>query len=88
MQQVLDMGYSITVSAAELFMRTLYTRLFAGADLSVAILHARTELYNYREIRAYYGQHIDLDDWLLPVFYQNQSVRLLPCNFTPEERAA
>src|SRR5258707_9648059 len=32
MQLVLAMGYSITVSAAELLMRTLYQRLFAGAD--------------------------------------------------------
>ncbi len=83
-QQVLAM----TVSAAELFMRTLYTRLFAGDDLPVAILHARTELYNHRERRAYYGQRIDLDDWLLPVIYQNQSMRLSPRDFTLEERVA
>ncbi len=87
-QQVLAMSYSITVSAAELFIRTLYTRLFAWDDLSVAILHARTELYNHRERRAYYGQRINLDDWLLPVIYQNQSMRLSPRDFTPEERAA
>src|SRR5579884_4283212 len=64
-QLVLAMGYSITVSAAELMMRTLYQKLFENDDLKVAIRHARTELYNHKERRAYYDQKIDLEDWLL-----------------------
>ena len=87
-QLVLAMGYSITVSAAELLMRTLYQRLFAGDDLSIAIRHARTELYNHKERRAYFDQQIDLEDWLLPVVYQNQPVQIQPREFTPEERNA
>jgi CHAT domain-containing protein len=46
LQLVLAMGYSVTVSAAELLMSTLYQHLFAGDDLAIAIRHARTELYN------------------------------------------
>src|SRR6266568_8999139 len=88
LQLVLAMGYSITVSAAELLMSTLYQHLFAGDDLSVAIRHARTELYNNKERRAYFDQKIDLEDWLLPVVYQNQPVTLQPRDFTPEERTA
>jgi tetratricopeptide (TPR) repeat protein len=80
------MGYSVTVSAAELMMSTLYQHLFAGDDLAVAIRHARTELYNNKERRAYFDQKIDLEDWLLPVVYQNQPVTLQPREFTPEER--
>ncbi len=87
-QMVLAMGYSVTVSAAELLMSTLYQHLFAGEDLAVAIRHARTELYNNKERRAYFDQRIDLEDWLLPVVYQNQPVTLQPRDFTPEERAA
>jgi hypothetical protein len=82
------MGYSVTVSAAELLMSTLYQHLFAGDDLAVAIRHARTELYNNKERRAYFDQKINLEDWLLPVVYQNQPVTLKPSEFTPEERAA
>jgi tetratricopeptide (TPR) repeat protein len=87
-QLVLAMGYSVTVSAAELLMSTLYRHLFAGDDLAVAIRHARTELYNNKERRAYFDQNIDLEDWLLPVVYQNQPVTLQPREFTQEERTA
>src|SRR5947208_7842097 len=86
LQLVLAMGYSVTVSAAALLMSTLYQHLFAGDDLAVAIRHARTELYNNKERRAYFDQKIDLEDWLLPVVYQNQPVTLQPRELTPEKR--
>ncbi len=63
-------------------------KLFAADDLSVAIRHARTELYNDKKRIAYFDQRIDLEDWLLPVVYQNQPVQLKPRDFTPEERSA
>ncbi|MHB8600667.1 MAG: tetratricopeptide repeat protein, partial [Ktedonobacteraceae bacterium] len=87
-QLVLAMGYSVTVSAAELLMQTLYKHLFAKDDLSIAIRHARTELYNHKERRAYFNELIDLEDWLLPVTYQNQSPTLHVREFTPEESKA
>src|SRR5436305_1434605 len=66
-QLVLAMGYSVTVSAAELLMKTLYKQLFDKNTLSLAICNARRELYNAKRRRAYFGQVIDLEDWLLPV---------------------
>src|SRR5713101_808226 len=87
-QLVLAMGYSVTVSAAERMMRTLYQKLFENDDLTVAIRHARAELYNHKERNAYFDQKIDLEDWLLPVVYQNAPVMLQPRDFTPQERAA
>ncbi len=87
-QLVLAMGYSVTVSAAELLMQTLYTHLFDNEDLSSAIRHARTELYNHKERRAYFNELIDLEDWLLPVTYQSQSPTLNVREFTPEESKA
>src|SRR5260221_8893739 len=87
-QLVLAMGYSVTVSAAELLMKTLYQHLFAGEELSAAIRQARTELYNHKARQAYFEQQIDLEDWLLPVVYQNQPVQVQPREFTPGERAA
>src|SRR5579859_7642817 len=87
-QLVLAMGYSVTVSAAELLMRTLYQKLFENDDLTIAIRHARAELYNRKARRAYFDQLIDLEDWLLPVVYQNQPVTLHPRGFTDEEQKA
>ncbi|MBA2285112.1 MAG: tetratricopeptide repeat protein, partial [Ktedonobacteraceae bacterium] len=86
-QVVLAMGYSVTVSAAEVLMRTLYQQLFAGRDLSTAICQARVELQRHKGRRVPYNQLIDLEDWLLPVVYQNQPQRLAVRDFeTPQER--
>src|SRR6266851_3264737 len=85
-QLVLAMGYSVTVSATELLMTTLYQRLFAGDDLTIASRHARTELANDKERQAYSNQKIELEDWLLPVVYQNRPVTLQPREFTQDER--
>jgi len=87
-QFVLAMGYLVTVSAAELLMKTLYEKLFAYAELPVAIRDGRAELYNHKERRAYFDQQIDLEDWLLPVAYQNAPVPLRPREFMLEERNA
>ncbi len=91
MQTVLAMGYSVTVTAAELMMRTLYDQFFAGVDLSAAIRNARLELHNRKGRRVYFNQTIDLEDWLLPVVYQGGTAHASPLlvrDFTPEERAA
>ena len=87
-QTVLAMGYTVTVSAAELMMQTLYGRLFAGSDLTAAIRAARLELHNRKGRRAYFNQVVDLEDWMLPVAYQNRAVRLAVREFTPEEAGA
>ena len=71
------MGYSVTVSAAELMMPMLYRQLFAKNDLAAAIRHAREALFNQKERRAYFDQKIDLEDWLLPVVYQSGGVNAL-----------
>jgi tetratricopeptide (TPR) repeat protein len=87
-QMVLAMGYSVTVSAAELMMSTLYAELFGGRDLSTALCRARRELYSQKGRRAYFNQTIDLEDWLLPVAYQNREVQLARREFTAQEQAA
>ena len=84
-QMVLAMGYSITVTAAQLLMETLYKQLFAKHDLATSIRYARQELYNRKERQALFNQKINLDDWLLPVVYQNQAQNLTVREFTPDE---
>jgi tetratricopeptide (TPR) repeat protein len=87
-RQVLAMAYSISVSAAESLMRALYQRLFEGRDVARALCGARAELWNRKTRRAYFDQEIDLEDWLLPVLYEDQPVQLAPRGFTPEESRA
>ena len=87
-QVALGMGYSVTVSAAEKLMAHLYRGLFAGQVLDVAVRRARLELHNAKERRAYFNQRIDLEDWILPVVYQNQPVHIPVREFTTGERAA
>ena len=87
-QLVLAMGYSVTVSAASLLMTALYQRLFAGDSLALAIRSARNELFSDKRRRAYYAQEIDLEDWLLPVVYQNRPVQLTLRDLTPTENTA
>ena len=88
-QCVVAMGYSVTVTAAQVMMQTLYSQLFSTQDVSTAIRYAREELYNRKERRAYYNQQIDLEDWMLPIVYQNHVPRLTVKPFTtPEEATA
>ena len=75
-QIALAMGYSVTVSAARLLMATLYAQLLSGQSVHEAIRRARLELLNQKERRAAYNQRIALEDWLLPVVYQNRTVAL------------
>jgi tetratricopeptide (TPR) repeat protein len=87
-QTVVAMAYSVHVSAAELFMQILYEKLFEQADLSTAIQFARLSLFNDKTRRVYFNQQIDLEDWLLPVVYQRQTVALPLRDFTEAEEFA
>ncbi|HEU5373808.1 MAG TPA: tetratricopeptide repeat protein [Ktedonobacteraceae bacterium] len=86
-QMVVAMGYSVTINAAELLMRTLYQHLFAKKRLAVSIRHGRAALYTHKARHAYFSQTIELEDWLLPVVYQNREYPLQLRSFTSEELA-
>jgi len=85
MQMVVAMGYSVTVTAASLLMKTVYQQVFADKTIREALRLGRRELYNDKKRKAYYNQTIDLEDWLLPVVYTNQPVNLNLREFTPQE---
>ncbi|MGB3405121.1 MAG: tetratricopeptide repeat protein [Microcoleaceae cyanobacterium] len=85
MQMVVAMGYSVTVSAAQKMMQQLYQHLLTGKEITEAIRLGRLELYNDKERQAYFNQTIELEDWLLPVVYFNQTVNFNLRPFTPEE---
>jgi len=56
----LAMAYSVTVSAAKLFMQTWYAKLFEQPALSAAIRFARLALHNDKTRKAVFNQQIDL----------------------------
>ena len=85
MQMVVGMSYSVTVSAAKLMMKELYGQLFNNQPITEAIRLSRLELYNNKERQAYFNEIIDLEDWLLPVVYNNQPVNFNLREMTPEE---
>lgn len=87
-QTVLAMGYSVTVSAARLMMQMLYQQLLDGRPLTIAMRRARQELHNRKERRDALNQPFQLEDWLLPIVYQNSDVQLTLRDFTPEENAS
>ena len=70
-QTVVAMGYSVTVSAAALMMTELYRQLFKDQNLSRAVCYARKALHDDKNRKAYYDQTVELEDWMLPVVYQN-----------------
>jgi len=84
-QTVVAMRYSVTVSAAEQMMPQLYEHLFSENKLSEAIRKSRLGLYNQKERQAAWQQTIELEDWILPVVYQNKEPDLKLRPFTPEE---
>ena len=86
MQTVLAMGYSVTVSAAEILMTTLYQQLFAQKSLDEAIRLGRKALSDRQERKTgFVNKTIKLEDWLLPVVYRRGKVDLNLRSFTPQE---
>lgn len=84
-QTVVAMAYSVTVSAAERLMKTVYQQLFEHASLPIAIRRGRLELYNRKERRARFDQTVELEDWVLPVVYEHETQSLLLRPMTPAE---
>jgi hypothetical protein len=84
-QSVLGMAWSVTVSAAERLIPKLYGDLFAGRSLGSAVLAGRRELAADKARRAAFNETIELEDWLLPVVYQNREPQLAFRAFTSQE---
>jgi hypothetical protein len=85
---VLAMRYTVTASAAILFMPVLYENLFAKQDVTTAIRRARGKLHRDQKRQDGFNQQITLEDWIMPVIYQNTTVTLPIRDFTPAEKSA
>lgn len=84
-QMVLAMSYSVTVTAAEILMKTLYQEIFRGKSLHQAIQLGRKELANRKQRRAAFNFQVSLEDWLLPVVYQKRNVELKTKKLSAQE---
>lgn len=82
---VLAMRYSISVSAVEIFMRTFYEQLYQNISIEKAIAKARMNLFQNKKRSANFNREIVLEDWCLPVLYQNEEVILPLRSFTEQE---
>ena len=83
----IGMAYSVTVSAAEQAMPVLYGKIADGADLTAAVHAGRRQLYENKARRAYFGQQLDLEDWMLPVMFTQQPLSLELRPMTGPEQA-
>lgn len=70
------MAYSVTVSAAERAMPVLYRGVAGGDDLAAAVTAARADLREHQSRRAYFGQDLDLEDWMLPVMFGQRPLQI------------
>ena len=88
MPMVLAMRYTVTADAATLFMETLYKHLFdkPDDDIATAIHFARSTLYDDKTRHDNLNQAFKIEDWIIPVVYQNTKVYLPIRDFTPEEK--
>jgi tetratricopeptide (TPR) repeat protein len=82
------MAYSVTVSAAERAMPALYGKIADGTELTAAVHAARRHLHEDKARRAYFGQTLDLEDWMLPVMFAQQPLHIALRTMTGEEQAA
>lgn len=87
-QMVLAMSYSVTVTAAEILMKSLYQEIFRGKSIQQAIQKGRRALADRKERLAVFNLKIKLEDWLLPVVYQKREIGLKTKTLTPPEEEA
>ncbi|HEV8560196.1 MAG TPA: tetratricopeptide repeat protein [Actinophytocola sp.] len=73
---VVGMAYSVTVTAAARAMPLLYHRLAQQSDADKALLMMRRHLHDDPQRQGYFDQQLPLQDWVLPVVFQQQPVTL------------
>jgi hypothetical protein len=76
MRSVVAMGYSLYVSGAQVFLPAFYQRLFESGDVAEAMRAGRQQMLSNKNRISPRGPY-PLNDWLLPVLYQQA-----PLDFT------
>ncbi|HEY6250897.1 MAG TPA: tetratricopeptide repeat protein [Candidatus Angelobacter sp.] len=81
MRDVVAMAYSLYVSGAQQFLPPFYQRLFDEGSMAVAVKAGRQEMWQHDKRVCVRGE-FPLQDWLLPVLYQQD-----PLNFAFAKKA-
>lgn len=76
MRDVVAMAYSLYVSGAQKFLPSFYRRLFEEGNMAAAVRAGRQYMWQHDKRVCVRGE-FPLQDWLLPVLYQQQ-----PFNFS------
>lgn len=81
MRDVVAMAYSLYVSGAQQFLPAFYKRLFEEGSMAVAVKAGRQQMWQHDKRVCARGE-FSLQDWLLPVLYQQD-----PLNFAFAKKA-
>ncbi|QDV35081.1 tetratricopeptide repeat protein [Tautonia plasticadhaerens] len=74
-RSVVAMAYSLYVSGAQQFLPGFYRALFRTGDIAQATRAGRQQMLAYKGRVCVRGR-FDLDDWLVPVVYQQEALAL------------
>jgi CHAT domain/NB-ARC domain len=69
MHSVVAMAYSLYVSGAQVFLPAFYNRLFVTGNIAEAVRAGRQQMLSDKKRMSVRGPY-PLEDWLLPVLYQ------------------
>jgi tetratricopeptide (TPR) repeat protein len=75
MRDVVAMAYSLYVSGAQQFLPAFYRRLFESGSMAVAVRAGRQQMWQHDKRVCVRGE-FPLEDWLLPVLYQQEPLDL------------
>jgi tetratricopeptide (TPR) repeat protein len=73
MRSVVAMAYSLYVSGAQVFLPAFYQRLFEAGSVAEAVRAGRQQMLAHKDRVCARGRY-PLEDWLLPVLYQQDPV--------------
>jgi tetratricopeptide (TPR) repeat protein len=72
---VVAMGYNLWVSGAEVFLPAFYKSLFENGNIAEAVQAGQKEMYKQKNRDTFVGA-AELNDWLVPVFYNQAAEQL------------
>jgi hypothetical protein len=72
---VIGMSYKLLTRAADIFMRRFYESLLVkGTDILTSTWEAQRALQEERSRQAPFGLNVNIDDWIVPIFYTQHAL--------------
>jgi hypothetical protein len=67
------MGQAISEDTATTLVKSFYDSIANTSHFATAVTRVRTELFSDKRRRAFYNAEIELEDWLLPIAYDDMN---------------